>query len=115
MHEFSIQVVIGHGHSGIIYRAAHNELDLTVAIKESLLLELSVREGVTVQPRSGTDTVGRDFKESQSHAEFLVRREAEVHPFTEADLLAVMLPLLAGLVGVRAAGVLHRGTNHRIP
>ena len=53
--------MIGHGGFGIVYRAEHNELDLTVAIKEYLPVELAVREGATVQPRSGTDR--KDFED----------------------------------------------------
>ena len=59
--DFTIQAVIGHGGFGIVYRAGHNELDLTVAIKEYLPVELAVREGATVQPRSGTDR--KDFEQ----------------------------------------------------
>ena len=55
LRDFTIQAVVGHGGFGIVYRAGHNELDLTVAIKEYLPVELAVREGATVQPRSGTD------------------------------------------------------------
>ena len=55
LRDFTIEAVIGHGGFGIVYRAGHNELDLTVAIKEYLPVELAVREGATVQPRSGTD------------------------------------------------------------
>ena len=55
----TIQAVIGHGGFGIVYRSGHNELDLTIAIKEYLPIELAVREGSTVQLRSGTDR--RDF------------------------------------------------------
>ena len=61
LREFTIQAVIGHGGFGIVYRAGHNELDLTVAIKEYLPVELAVREGTTVQPRSGTER--KDFEE----------------------------------------------------
>ena len=61
LREFTIQAVIGHGGFGIVYRAGHNELDLTVAIKEYLPVELAVREGATVQPRSGTDR--KDFED----------------------------------------------------
>ena len=61
LREFTIQAVIGHGGFGIVYRAGHNELDLTVAIKEYLPVELAVREGATVQPRSGTQR--KDFEE----------------------------------------------------
>ena len=61
LREFTIQGVIGHGGFGIVYRAGHNELDLTVAIKEYLPAELAVREGMAVQPRSGTER--KDFEE----------------------------------------------------
>ena len=61
LREFTIQEVIGHGGFGIVYRAGHNELELTVAIKEYLPVELAVREGATVQPRSGTER--KDFAE----------------------------------------------------
>ncbi len=61
LREFTIQAVLGHGGFGIVYRAGHNELDLTVAIKEYLPVELAVREGATVQPRSGTER--KDFAE----------------------------------------------------
>ena len=61
LRDFTIQAVIGHGGFGIVYRAGHNELDLTVAIKEYLPVELAVREGATVQPRSGTDR--KDFED----------------------------------------------------
>ena len=60
LRDFTIQAVVGHGGFGIVYRAGHNELDLTVAIKEYLPVELAVREGATVQPRSGTDRKGFD-------------------------------------------------------
>ena len=58
LRDFTIQAVIGHGGFGIVYRAGHNELDLTVAIKEYLPVELAVREGATVQPRSDADIGG---------------------------------------------------------
>ena len=61
LREFTIQGVLGHGGFGIVYRAGHNELELTVAIKEYLPVELAVREGATVQPRSGTER--KDFEE----------------------------------------------------
>ena len=148
LREFTIQAVIGHGGFGIVYRAGHNELDLTVAIKEYLPVELAVREGATVQPRSGTDRKDfedglrrfRDeaqalidfdshpsivscreffrahgtaylvmaYEEGQSLAELLASRESEGRPFTESELLGVMTPVLEGLEGVHAAGVLHR-------
>ena len=60
LRDFTKKGVIGHGVLGIVYRATHNELDLTVAIKEYLPVELAVREGATVRPRSGTDRRGFD-------------------------------------------------------
>ena len=148
LRDFTIRAVIGHGGFGVVYRAEHNELDLTVAIKEYLPVELAVREGATVRPRSGTVRMDfedglrrfrdeaqvlvgfdshpsivscRDFfrangtaylvmayEDGQSLATVLARREAEGRPFTESDLLAVMMPLLESLARVHAAGVLHR-------
>ena len=61
LRDFTIQAVIGHGGFGVVYRAGHNDLELTVAIKEYLPVELALREGVTVRPRSGT--VRRDFED----------------------------------------------------
>ena len=61
LRDFTIQAVIGHGGFGVVYRADHNLLDLTVAIKEYLPVELAVREGATVRPRSGT--VRKDFED----------------------------------------------------
>ena len=61
LRDFTIQAVIGHGGFGVVYRAGHNELDLTVAIKEYLPAELAVREGATVRPRSGT--VRKEFED----------------------------------------------------
>ena len=148
LRDFTVREVIGHGGFGVVYRAGHNELDLTVAIKEYLPVELAVREGATVRPRSGM--VRRDFEdglrrfrdeaqvlvgfdshpsivscrdffrengtaylvmgdeEGRSLADVLASREAEGRPFTEADLIAVMVPVLDGLARVHAAGVLHR-------
>ena len=148
LRDFTIQAVIGHGGFGVVYRAEHNELELTVAMREYLPVELAVREGVTVRPRSGT--VRKDFEDGlrrfrdeakvlvgfdshpsivscreffrahgtaylvmayedgRSLAEVLAIREAEGHPFTDSDLLAVMMPLLEGLARVHAAGGLHQ-------
>ena len=50
LREFTIQAVIGHGGFGIVYRAEHNELDLTVAIKEYLPVE-SVFHGANTNER----------------------------------------------------------------
>ena len=76
LRDFTIQAVIGHGGFGIVYRAGHNELDLTVAIKEYLPVELALREGATVKPRSDADLGGfgdglRRFRdEAQSLIDF---------------------------------------------
>lgn len=48
LRDFTVQAVIGHGGFGMAYRAGHNKLDLTVATKEYLPVELAVREGTTV-------------------------------------------------------------------
>ena len=61
LRDFTLQAVIGHGGFGIVYQAVHNELDLTVAIKEYLPVELAVREGASVRVRSGTNR--EDFEE----------------------------------------------------
>ena len=57
---------------------------------------------------NGTAYLVMAYEEGRSLAEVLASREAEGRPFAEADLLAVMLPLLEGLASVHEAGVLHR-------
>ncbi len=49
-----------------------------------------------------------DYDDGLPLSEFLRLREAAGQPFTEADLLAVVEPLLEGLAVVHLAGVLHR-------
>lgn len=49
-----------------------------------------------------------EYEEGRSLAEVLASREADGRPFGEADLLAVMLPLLEGLAHVHESGMLHR-------
>ena len=49
-----------------------------------------------------------DYDDGLPLSEFLRRREASGQPFTEADLRAVIDPLLEGLEVVHRAGVLHR-------
>ena len=145
---YTVEKVLGHGGFGIVYRARHNELDNQVAIKEYLPVELAVREGASVHPRSASCRAGyedgllrfrdeaRALIEFQSHpsivscreffrangtaylvmeyedgmplSELLHRREASGRPFDEADLLAVMVPLLEGLQRVHEVGMLHR-------
>ena len=148
LRDYTIEAVLGHGGFGIVYRARHNELGNRVAIKEYLPVELALREGLSVHPRSAACRAGyedglrrfrdeaRTLVEFQSHPsivscrEFfrangtaylvmeheeglplsglLRRREAAGRPFAEADLLAVMVPLLEGLARVHEAGALHR-------
>ena len=148
LRDYSIEDVLGHGGFGIVYRARHNELGNVVAIKEYLPIELALREGKSVHPRSAACRAGyedglRRFRdearaliEFQAHpsivscrdffrangtaylvmehedgmplSELLQRREEAGRPFDEADLLAVMTPLLEGLRRVHEAGMLHR-------
>ena len=52
MRDYTIQLVLGHGGFGIVYKAHHNELDHFVAVKEYLPSELAVRNGTNVHPKS---------------------------------------------------------------
>ena len=144
---YTVEAELGQGGFGIVYRALHCDLGL-VAIKEYLPVELAVREGRSVQPRStdsrglfeeglgrfqkeakqlirfrthqsivscrdffranGTAYLVMDFEEGLSLSKLLEVREAQGKPFEEADLLAVIVPLLEGLAQVHKAGVLHR-------
>ena len=148
LREYTLESVVGHGGFGIVYRAQHDELGATVAIKEYLPIELVVREGVQVRVRSaahsrpyqdglrrfrdearalmqfqdhpgvvscrdffrahGTAYMVMEFEDGRSLAEVLAKREAAGRPFGQADLLAVMVPLLEGLERVHEAGLLHR-------
>ena len=55
LREYILESIVGHGGFGIVYRAQHDELGATVAIKEYLPIELAVREGVHVRVRSAAD------------------------------------------------------------
>ena len=57
---------------------------------------------------NGTAYLVMDHDDGLPLSEFLRRREAAGQPFTEADLRAVVEPLLEGLAVVHQASVLHR-------
>ena len=57
---------------------------------------------------NGTAYLVMDYDDGLPLSEFLRQREAAGQPFTEADLRAVIEPLLEGLEVVHRAGVLHR-------
>ena len=57
---------------------------------------------------NGTAYLVMDYDDGLPLSEFLLRREAAGQPFTEADLLSVVEPLLEGLAVVHRADVLHR-------
>ena len=148
LREYTLESVIGHGGFGIVYRAQHDELGGTVAIKEYLPIELAVREGANVRVRSAADSrtfedglkrfrgearalmqcqdlpgvvscrdffrangtayMVMEFEDGRPLSEVLKTREAAGRPFSQADLLGVMVPLLEGLENVHEAGLLHR-------
>ena len=58
--------------------------------------------------RNGTAYLVMDYDDGLPLSEFLQQREATGQPFTEADLRAVVEPLLEGMKVVHRAGVLHR-------
>ena len=57
---------------------------------------------------NGTAYLVMDYEDGLPLSEFLRRREAEDSPATQADLLAVAMPLLKALSVVHKSGVLHR-------
>ena len=57
---------------------------------------------------NGTAYLVMEYADGLPLSELLRKREEDRNPFSEADLLAVMVPLLEGLAQVHAAGVLHR-------
>ena len=52
LRDYTLESVLGHGGFGIVYLASHNQLAHRVAIKEYLPVELAVREGEIILPRS---------------------------------------------------------------
>ena len=58
--------------------------------------------------RNGTAYLVMDYDDGSPLSEFLQQREAAGQPFTEADLRAVVEPLLEGMKVVHRADVLHR-------
>jgi len=144
LHEYRIESVLGQGSFGITYLARDTVLDLRVAIKEFLPVELAARRGgPEVQPRSSSDStefheaLDRFVHEGQILARFqhanivpiyrffeglgtaytvmayqegesLASRLARETRLAEADLEALLLPLLDGLEEVHKAGILHR-------
>ena len=85
--DYTIEDMLGHGGFGIVYRARHNELGYRVAVKEYLPIELALREGAAVHPRSAACRAGyedglRRFREGMLHRDIkpsniLVRRSDE--------------------------------------
>ena len=57
---------------------------------------------------NGTAYLVMEYEDGLPLSELLQAREASGRPFGQADLLAVMVPLLEGLRKMHAAGVLHR-------
>ena len=57
---------------------------------------------------NGTAYLVMDFVDGQPLSTVLRRRESAGRPFEEADLLAVVIPLLDGLAHVHSADMLHR-------
>ena len=154
---YTVESELGQGGFGIVYRALHRDLG-PVAIKEYLPVELAVRQGRSVQPRStdsrglfeeglgrfqeeakqlirfrthssivscrdffranGTAYLVMDFEEGLPLSKLLEAREAAGKPFEEAELLAVMVPLLEGLARVHEAGGVaprHQAVQHPDP
>ena len=59
-------------------------------------------------PDNGTAYLVMDYVDALPLSKLLREREAEGRPFGEEELLAVVMPLLQGLVQVHSAGVWHR-------
>ena len=72
MRGYTLDSVIGHGGFGIVYRARHGELGLTVAIKEYLPIELAVREGMTVRPRNDSGDFAHGLRRFRDEARALI-------------------------------------------
>ncbi len=56
--DYELEAVLGHGGFSVVYRARHVEVGHTVALKEYLPIDLAVRDGGTVYPRSTECTPG---------------------------------------------------------
>ena len=69
---YTLDYVIGYGGFGIVYRARHGELGLTVAIKEYLPIELAVREGMTARPRSDSGDFADGLRRFRDEARALI-------------------------------------------
>ncbi len=69
---YTLDSVIGYGGFGIVYRARHGELGLTVAIKEYLPIELAVREGMTARPRSDSGDFADGLRRFRDEARALI-------------------------------------------
>ena len=61
---YAVDSILGHGGFGIVYKARHLDLGTTVAIKEYLPIEIAVRLGHTVHPRS--DDCVSSFEEGRN-------------------------------------------------
>ena len=69
---YTLDSVIGYGGFGIVYRARHGELGLTVAIKEYLPIELAVREGTDARPRSDSGDFANGLQRFRDEARALI-------------------------------------------
>ena len=80
LRDYTIEDVLGHGGFGIVYRARHNELGNQVAVKEYLPIELALRKGASVHPRSAACRAGYEdgLRRFRDEARALI--EFQAHP-----------------------------------